>query len=82
MPAAGAGCIATLDGVEYLDATADAVSLSAQGDEVAAAEIQTAATFARLSGLCYLPQADLADALDKEGLRLVASGHTHFTRWV
>lgn len=57
-------------------------SISARArEDVQAAEIQTAATFARLSGLCYLPQAELADALAEEGLTLVASGHTHFTRW-
>lgn len=57
----------------------DSISARARED-VKATEIQTAATFARLSGLCYLPQAELADALAEEGLRLVASGHTHFTR--
>lgn len=34
----------------------------------------------RRSGLCYLPSAALAEAVAREGLTLVAEGHTNFTR--
>ena len=48
---------------------------------VPAEELSRAAVFARLSGLCYLPEAELEAALADEGLRLIAAGYTHFTRY-
>lgn len=47
------------------------------------AELQEAARMARLSGLCYLPgnRTDEVEArLAAEGMRLVASGDTYYTR--
>lgn len=49
--------------------------------ELTAAQLRHAAKMARLSGLCYRPTDQLSDSLDKEGLRLISSGQTHFTRW-
>jgi hypothetical protein len=48
-----------------------------------AQDLSRAAKLARLSGLCYLQgaeQQDLEQKVAQEGMRLVASGNTYFTR--
>ena len=48
---------------------------------LSSAELHKAALLARLSGLCYYPPEQLADRLQKEGMRLVTNGGTSFTRY-
>lgn len=42
--------------------------------------LHRAALLARLSGLCYYPAEQLAERLANEGMKLVVSGNTSFTR--
>ena len=44
-------------------------------------ELHRAALLARLSGLCYYPPDQLEDRLASEGMKLVISGGTRFTRY-
>lgn len=44
-------------------------------------ELHKAALLARLSGFCYYPSEQLADKLKQEGMKLVTSGSTTFTRY-
>ena len=53
---------------------------SRTGEELTPHALRRGATFARLSGLCYLAADQLEAALQNEGLTLIAQGNTHFTR--
>ena len=54
----------------------------AHAQALSAPELHRAAKLARLSGLCYLRADELSARLQLEGLQLVCSGMTHFTRCV
>jgi hypothetical protein len=49
-------------------------------DALSASALHRAALLARLSGFCYYPPDQLAGKLEKEGMKLVTSGTTSFTR--
>lgn len=75
---------ATLDTGGPQLAAGEAQPCGGSEEALGPAELQEAARMARLSGLCYLPsnRTDEVEArLAAEGMRLVASGDTYYTRW-
>ena len=54
---------------------------SPQRSPLKSTDLHRAASLARLSGLCYYPADQLEWRLQKEGLKLITSGDTPFTRF-